>query len=197
MDELEHCLRHIKNLKKDILNRLKGKEEQWQRLCVLLEFGTIDDSLREIPFEKKLRNATAIEFIYVQILFTLRLIRDRKVEKRKTTTAERAWKEREKVELQLWKKGKDIRLAKEMAYFRSYASVWKEYPHPFYSPSRDHMKSLKLTNRPLGRPGKDLRYFLGKTLNKPIRDLSVPCSHPTFSSFRSEVLEKLFQLIFG
>jgi hypothetical protein len=192
VDELEQCLNHVKHLKKNILKRLTGKEEEWQRLCVILEFGTIDDSLRDIPFEKRLKNARLIEFIYVQILFALEMIKNRKTEKRRRTMAKKYWEERERMEWKMWKKGKDPKLVGTMALF---ASIPKDYPFPFYSPSRDHTKKVEVTKRPPGRPEKDLRYFLGETLSEPLRDLSR--SRRDFSSFRSDILEKLFQLISG
>lgn len=193
MDELEQCLRHIKKLKENILKRFKGKEEEWQRLCVLLGLGTIDDSLTDIPFEKRLKNARLIEFIYVQIFFALEMIKDRRAEKRKRRMARKYWEDRERMEWKMWKKGKNPLLVEKMTRF---ASIPKDYPFPHYPPSHGDLKIQLIKTRP-GRSEKDLRYFLGETLNKPIKELSSTRSRSELGSFRSDVLEKLFQLLFG
>jgi hypothetical protein len=196
MDELEQCLRHIKKLKENILKQIKDKEEKWQRFCVLLELGTINDQLKNIPYEKRLRNAKAIEFIYVQIIMILEIIKDRKSEKRKQTIAEKYWKEREKVEYRLWRQGKDWKKVGDMPKFASAKSLLKDYPHPYYRPSPDHMKNIEIVKHSPGRPEKDLRYFLVDAI-KSIKGLSFAHSRSELGSFRSDVLEKLFQLLFG
>ena len=204
MDELEQRLNNIERLKKSILDELKGRKKQWQDLCNLLEKGTIypglpfgsipDDNFPPIPYRRRLKNTRTIEFIYVQIVFVLMMIKDRKVEKRKRTIAEKYWREREKMEWRFWKEGKDPKLVEKMVCF---ANVPKDYPFPYYPPSRNHMKQIEIVKRHPGRPVKDLRYFLGETIDEPLRELSSPSSLSNFRIFRTLVLEKLFKLLFS
>lgn len=192
MDKLSKYLRWIEHRKRDIIKQGKDRAEEWQDFFTYLELfaGRIDGQFHEnIHRDKRETIAWNLLFVYEQIEFAQRYRIYQSAGRRKLTLAQKYWHEREKMEHRFFKHGRDWHAVKDMPRFSKAKAILQDYPHPHYSPNS---LKVKLTPSIPGRPERDLRHWLYKVLNEPLRLLAPKGS---FRTLRSIVLEKLFGLL--